>query len=112
MDPGAFGEFKLMLIAAFNLPREAFHLLIGLVAHLGACVALRKPATWPGGLVAALAVGVLLELPDIRYNLTSLGRARWLASAKDLLHTALAPLLVVLSDPVRNLRPAARRRRR
>lgn len=97
MIPEFYQHFKIVLVAVTGMPRVSFHLLIGLVVHLIACLVRRQPVTWPGGLLAALLVGIGLEIPDLIGNFDSTGRPHWIESVKDLAHDILAPTLVVLA---------------
>ena len=110
MIPELYQQSKILLVAVTGMPRETFHLLIGLVVHLAACLVRRQPVTWPGGIFAALLVGIGLEVPDLIGNYRSTGQLHWFESAKDLVHDALAPTLVVLAG-LMTPRPGRRRAR-
>lgn len=85
---------KLTLAAFLSLSKDALHVHVALALFLGVLAGARTRhrllIAWACVLLAAL-VG---EAFDMRDNLATLGRWRWLASLHDVLNTMLWPTIL------------------
>lgn len=86
---------KMVVLQWTGMTHESFHFLLGLAVHLAVCVAWRRPLYWWGGLLGALAVAVLLEIFDLRDDWNSLGHMRLGESSKDIVHSLIAPGMIL-----------------
>ena len=87
-------ELKLLLLDAVPLSRDGFHIYLGIVMYLGACLVFRRPLSNIWMLLAPLLVAVLLEGADLAADIETYGYMRWHASLKDITNTILAPLAI------------------
>ena len=82
--------FKLWLLAAVPLTKDAIHVYIGFLCLVFALVALRRKLTSFWALVPGILLSLMMEYFDLRDGFG------WAASAKDLVNTNLIPLLLIL----------------
>lgn len=98
METTAVQAFKLAIVAAAGLSKDALHIYVGLAVFLFVAAVARRPLSSLLPLLAVLVVALAGELLDMRDDLSSLGYWRWSASLHDLLNTILWPgLLCVLA---------------
>lgn len=116
MEPSTYQNLKMALLSELHLSRDAFHLYIGLACLVLFAVASRRGLASFWALVPGLVVSLLIEGLDLLDDRTFFGYPRWGASLHDLLHTNVAPLVLVLvakwTGRRRGGRSAPRRRRR
>ena len=98
-------SMKSELVAALDLPRDALHIYVGLLCLLGSALLGRGDFARFRLLIPGFLLTLLNEIVDL------LGHPvpNWSASLHDVLHTNLAPLLVVLVARARSLRPGVSR---
>jgi hypothetical protein len=94
-----YHSFKIWLEVYLPIDRDFLHFVIGAVLVLGAVVITHnskrtKPFFW--AFLAACALGVAMEVLDMRDDVRTLGIWRWGASLLDIARTISVPLLVWL----------------
>lgn len=96
METTTFQAIKLAIIAASQLSRDALHVYVGLATFLFAAKVFRRPIGSFVPLLAVLAIAMLVEAVDLRDDLVTRGRMRWLASTHDILNTLFWPTVLML----------------
>ena len=96
MDPTTFQDFKMAVIRATELSRDAIHIYVGLAVFLIVAALFRRPLRSWLPWFAVLVVAVVVEVVDLRDDLITLGRPRWLASAHDIVNTLFWPTVLLL----------------
>jgi hypothetical protein len=81
--------FKLWILAALPLTKDAIHIYIGFLSLLVALIVFRRRLTSYQALVPGLLVSILMEVFDLRDGYD------WAASVKDLVNTNLMPFVLV-----------------
>jgi hypothetical protein len=81
--------FKLWLLAALPLAKDAIHIYIGFFCFLLALIVLRRRMTSYSALIPGLLVAVVMEVFDLRDGYA------WLESVKDIVNTNLIPFLFI-----------------
>ena len=89
--------FKIRLLQAVPLTKDAVHVYVGMVCLLLALIVLRQSPRSFRALVPGLVVALGMEVFDLRDDLVTVGHYRWAASLKDLVNTNLLPLVFVLA---------------
>ncbi len=89
-----FQEMKLLLLDAVPLSRDGFHIYIGVLSYLAACLVFRRSLSSPWMLLTPLVLALLFEGVDLMADIETFGYFRWHASLKDILNTILPPLLI------------------
>ena len=97
MEATALQSFKLAILAATSLSRDALHIHVGLAVMLLTALLFRRTLRSPLPWLAALVACLLVEAVDLHDDLASLGRLRWKASAHDLVNTMLWPTVLLLA---------------
>ncbi len=98
METSAFQSFKLAVVSATGLSKDALHIYVGLALFFVVVLSSRKPVRAWLPWCSVLAAAVLGELLDARDDIVSFGRWRWWASAHDVANTLFWPtVLVILS---------------
>jgi hypothetical protein len=97
MEPTAFQSFKLVILSATGLSRDALHIHLGLAAMLLAALVFRRTLRSPLPWCAALAACLLVEAADLRDDIAWYGYLRWGASAHDVVNTMVWPTLLLLA---------------
>lgn len=92
----AFQEFKLAIVSATGLSKDALHIYVGLLVFFGVVVLLRRRVGSPGPWLAALCVAAALEVMDMRDSFASMGRWDWAASLHDVVNTLFWPTAILL----------------
>ena len=96
IESAAVAESKLALIAATGLSKDALHVYVGLVTFLTVAMLSRRPVRWFVPWLAVVAVAVIGEIVDLRYDLARFGSWRWWASLHDVLNTIVWPTVIAL----------------
>ena len=96
METSAFQSFKLAVMSATDLSRDALHVHAGLAVFVLVALAFRRPLRSPLPWLAVLVVALLVEVVDLREDLSFYGRYRWGASAHDIVNTLAWPTLLML----------------
>lgn len=96
METTAVQSFKLAIVSATGLSKDALHIYVGITVFLVARLALRKYANMFLPVAVVVAVACIGELLDMRDDINSLGYWRWGASLHDVVNTALSPFLLTL----------------
>jgi hypothetical protein len=96
METTTFQAFKLAVIQATQLSRDAIHVYVGLAVFLAAALLFRKPLRSWLPWFAVLIVAVIVEVVDLRDDLLTRGRLRWLASTHDIVNTLFWPSVLLL----------------
>lgn len=112
MEPSAYQNLKMALLAELHLSRDAFHLYIGLACLVIFALVSRRGFATLWALAPGLAVSLSIELLDLLDDRTFFGYPRWGASLHDLMHTNMAPLVLVLVAKLAARRQQSRRRLR
>jgi hypothetical protein len=94
--PSVFQAFKLTLVDAAGLSKDALHVYAGLTVWLTSVVVLRRPIRTLLPLAVVLAVAILGEARDAADDIATLGHWRIAASAHDLVNTLFWPTIFVL----------------
>jgi hypothetical protein len=81
--------FKLWVMAALPLTKDAIHVYIGFLCLLVALIVFRRRLTSYWALVPGLIVSLTMEIFDLRDGYD------WAASVKDLINTNLMPFVLV-----------------
>ncbi|HEX9940494.1 MAG TPA: hypothetical protein VGG03_00645 [Thermoanaerobaculia bacterium] len=81
--------FKLWLLAALPLTKDAIHVYIGFLCLLVALIVFRRKLTSYQALVPGLLVSITMEVFDLRDGYG------WTASVHDLVNTNLMPFVLV-----------------
>jgi hypothetical protein len=92
----AFQEFKLVIVSATGLSKDALHIYVGLFVFLAVVSVLRRPIHSSGPWLSVLCVAFALEFMDMRDDLSSLGKWRWAASVHDIVNTMVWPTVLLL----------------
>ncbi|MGE3770275.1 MAG: hypothetical protein AB7G06_04915 [Bdellovibrionales bacterium] len=92
----AYQQFKVFLTNNFPIAHDALHVLVGLAILLVACWLFKKPLHWRGALGLVLLAAVMAEVLDVISDLRAYGTWIWRESAKDILLTLSAPVMVAL----------------
>ena len=87
--------FKLRVLDMIPVSKDAAHVYIGMICLLFALLVLRIPLRSYRALIPGLVVALVMEVFDLRDDLTSVGHLRWGASAHDIVNTNLLPLVLV-----------------
>ncbi len=96
MQTSAFQDFKVDMVAVFNLSKDALHVYVGLLVFVAVAILLRrKPRTFLP-LLAVFFVACVGELLDARDDFAHLHHWRWRASLHDVLNTCFWPLMLTL----------------
>jgi cell shape-determining protein MreD len=96
METTTFQALKLSIIAASQLSRDALHIYVGLATFVVAALVFRRSIRSWLPLLAVLVVAMVIEAVDLRDDLLTRGRPRWLASTHDLLNTMVWPTVLFL----------------
>lgn len=105
METTAVQSFKLIIVSATGLSKDALHIYVGIAIFLAARIALRKYANMFLPVAVVVAAACIGELLDMRDDINSLGYWRWGASLHDVLNTAFWPF--VLSIFMRSTLPSS-----
>lgn len=81
--------FKLWLLAALPLAKDAIHIYIGFFCFLLALIVLRRRMISYTALIPGLVVAVVMEIFDLRDGYA------WVESLKDIVNTNLIPFLFI-----------------
>jgi uncharacterized membrane protein YqgA involved in biofilm formation len=92
METTAVQSFKLAIVSATGLSKDALHVYVGIAIFLVARLALRKYANQFLPVAVVVAVACIGELLDMRDDINSLGYWRWGASLHDVVNTVFWPL--------------------
>ena len=96
MTLSSFQSFKLSVVAATGLTKDALHIYVGLTIFLLVVLLFRRsPRSWApwGAVLIAACIG---EFLDMRDDIRSLGHWRWLASLHDIVNTMFWPTVLML----------------
>lgn len=97
METSAYQSWKLLVLDAVSLSKDAIHLHIGLLVFFLAVVLWRRRRFDFLALLPVLFVAGAMEMLDLCDDLESLGYMRWSASLHDLINTTFWPTLIVIS---------------
>jgi hypothetical protein len=81
--------FKLWLLAALPLAKDAFHIYIGFFCFLIALIVMRRRLSSYTALIPGLLVASTMEFFDLRDGYA------WMESVKDIVNTNLIPFLLI-----------------
>jgi hypothetical protein len=81
--------FKLWILAALPLTKDAIHVYIGFLCLLVALIVFRRRLTSYQALLPGLIVSIAMEIFDLRDGYD------WASSIKDLINTNLMPFVLV-----------------
>ncbi len=95
METSAFQTFKLAVVGATGLSKDAIHVYVGLAVWLGVA-ALRRSIRSLLPLAVVLAVAVGAEAWDAFDDISTLGRWRIGASVHDVVNTLVWPTILML----------------
>lgn len=96
MEPTTFQSIKLAIIAITSLSRDALHVYVGMAVFLAAALVFRRPLRAWLPLLAVVAVALLVEAVDLRDDLATRGRLRWIASTHDIVNTVFWPAVLMV----------------
>jgi len=96
METSAFQGFKLWILSLAGLSKDAAHIYVGLLCYFVWVAGCKKSSDTLLALIPTGVVAVLLEVPDLRDDLVTLGHFRCLASAHDIINTLSWPAVMVL----------------
>lgn len=96
MESSAVQTIKLAIVTATGLSKDALHIYVGLIVFLGGVLVSRRSISSILPWLMVLAVATAGELVDMRDDLVSVGRWRWLASAHDIVNTIFWPSVLLL----------------
>lgn len=91
-----FQNFKLLLIEATNLGKDALHIYVGLCVMLGVAILFRRSLRDWQPLAAVLAAALAGELWDVIDTYAHGGRPRFNANWKDVWNTMFWPTILFL----------------
>lgn len=94
METTAVQSFKLAIVSATGLSKDALHIYVGITIFLVARLALRKYANMILPAAVVVAAACIGELLDMRDDINSLGYWRWRASLHDVVNTAFWPFVL------------------
>jgi hypothetical protein len=89
-------SFKLAVVDATGLSKDALHIYVGLIVWLLSAALWRKSVASPKPWFAALLVAVVVEAFDAFDDWVQLGRWRTGASLHDILNTMFWPTVLTL----------------
>ena len=95
-DPSSFYLFKIWLVNAIGLARDALHIHFGLTALLLVVLLFRQPLRSPWPWLTAVALAILGEVLDRRDQLAVSQPWNRPEAIKDVLNTILWPTLLML----------------
>ncbi|MDH5218858.1 MAG: hypothetical protein OEX19_14250 [Gammaproteobacteria bacterium] len=96
MDISFYQNLKLTIISIVDLSKDAIHIHIGLVVFFLVVVLWKKGRFEVVCIVPVLVIACLMELLDLRDDLSSLGYLRWSASVHDVINTTLWPIVITI----------------
>jgi hypothetical protein len=96
METSAFQAFKLAVMTATSLSKDALHVYFGLIVWLTSAVALRRSVRSSLPLGVVMAVAIIAEGWDASDDIATLGHWRLGASAHDLVNTLFWPTSLLL----------------
>jgi hypothetical protein len=88
--------FKLKVLDAVPIAKDAAHIYIGVACLLLAVIVLRVPLRSWKALIPGLIATAVMEAFDLRDNLTDGIGFQWRASFRDVVNTNLVPAVLVL----------------
>lgn len=91
METSLVQAFKLAIVSATGLSKDALHIYAGLAIFLLLAVLMRDRPSLVRPWCVVLLAAVIAEALDLRDDLASLGQWRWAASLHDVLNTIAAP---------------------
>lgn len=91
METSLVQAFKLAIVSASGLSKDALHIYAGLAIFLLLAVLMRDRPSLVRPWCVVLLAAVIAEALDLRDDLASLGHWRWAASLHDVLNTIAAP---------------------
>jgi hypothetical protein len=109
METTTFQSLKLAILAITHLSRDALHVYVGMTVFLLAALVFRRPLRSWLPLLAVFVVAALVEAVDLRDDLATRGRLRWIASTHDLINTMFWPAVLMFLARWTRLFAAARR---
>jgi hypothetical protein len=96
METYAFQAFKLAVMTATGLSKDALHVYVGLIVWLASTVALRRTARSLLPLGVVLAVAIVVEGWDASDDMATLGHWRPGASVHDIVNSLFWPTILFL----------------
>ena len=89
-------SFKLAIVEALGISKDAIHIYIGVGCLLvSLTIGRRRPGSF-GALWLGLIVSVALEVIDLADDYVQRGLLIWMPSVKDIVNTNLIPLVMTL----------------
>ena len=104
MEISIYQNLKLQMLEVLNLSKDAIHIYIGMGAFLSAVVIWKKGRIGGLCLIPVFCIALLMEILDLRDDLSSLGYVRWSASIHDFLNTIFWPTVLVALAWLRKIR--------
>jgi hypothetical protein len=91
METSLVQAFKLVIVSATGLSKDALHIYAGLAIFLLAAVLTRDRTSMARPWCVVLLAAAVAEALDLRDDVASLGHWRWAASLHDVLNTMAWP---------------------
>lgn len=96
METSLLQAFKLAIVSATGLSKDALHIYAGLAVFLLAAVLMRDRPSLARPWCVVLLAAVVVEALDLRDDVASLGHWRWAASLHDVLNTIAWPSVLAV----------------
>ncbi|MFN7941194.1 MAG: hypothetical protein U0X73_06320 [Thermoanaerobaculia bacterium] len=96
VETSAYQKFKLAVVAASHLSKDAIHIYLGLAVFLAGVLLLRRPLRSFVPLLPVLGLAIAMEALDRHDDLIAYGHWRVGASLHDIVNTCLWPAILVL----------------
>lgn len=104
MEASLVQSFKLAIVSATGLSKDALHIYAGLAIFLLSAVLMRRRPSMARPWCVVLLAAVVAEAFDLRDDVASFGHWRWGASLHDVLNTIAWPSVLAVLFHFRLLR--------